>query len=123
MFEKLSWQIRLRRVISHLEEDRRDLLQGKTERLAARNLRRSEAEQELLQIPETMIPGYEREINRIKTLAKRNEVLLKAYIEGSRNASRRLGEIDREQSKIGAYARNGARIDPDRPKPTQDVRA
>ncbi|MEL6479135.1 MAG: hypothetical protein AAFR17_17535 [Pseudomonadota bacterium] len=123
MFEKLSWQLRLNRVISMLEQDRKLLLQGRSERLADHALRRADMEAELRSIPERMAEAHQAEISRIKTLAKRNELLLSAYIDGARKAVHRLAEIEANQSSIGAYGSDGARLDPAAKRRTKDRKA
>ncbi|MEM0922356.1 MAG: hypothetical protein AAGF44_01675 [Pseudomonadota bacterium] len=123
MFEKLSWQFRLNRVIAMLEEDRRLLLKGQSARLAGNAHRRSEAEAELQAIPPRMAEAHQAEISRIKTLARRNETLMTAYLDGARQAVKRLTDIEANQRSIGAYGRDGVRLNPAATRRTQDKRA
>ncbi|MEM7508254.1 MAG: hypothetical protein AAF415_16090 [Pseudomonadota bacterium] len=123
MLENLTWAYRLRRLVSQLEQDRQSLLTGRTERLAKADRRREEAERELQKLPGDVAERHALEIQRIQRLASRNQSLLAAYLEGARDAAKRLANIDNTQRGIGAYGRNGVRIDPAETRATRERRA
>lgn len=110
MLENFGWTLRIRRVIALLEDDRRSLLEGRTDRLAQASRRREDAESDISRMPPDVAGRYETEIARIKTLATRNHRLLTAYLDGARDAAKRLSEIDRKQHDIGAYGRDGVKV-------------
>lgn len=123
MLENLTWTYRLRRLANQLEQDRQALLTGRTERLSKADRRREEAERDLERLPADLAERHAGEIRRIQRLATRNQRLLAAYLEGARDAAKRLATIDSTQRGIGAYGRNGTRIDPAETRATRERRA
>lgn len=122
MLDELKWNMRLRRMISILEEDRRLLLRGETDRLIKLEKRRSDSEKDLMEIPGTIAERHKNDLLRIQTLAKRNHRLLQAYMQGAKSAIDRLIQIEKSQGDIGAYGRNGAKVSP-QSSPTRFRRA
>lgn len=123
MGEGHGWRARLRDVRRLLEGDRKLLLAGKISALAAKDARRLEIEARLIGMPRAVVEAEQSVIQEIQTLAKRNNRLLKAYLDGARAAMRRLQEIERMRGRIGAYQKDGSRIDPLDQASTRQVRA
>lgn len=123
MGERGGWRARLKDVRRLLEGDRKLLLAGKISALAAKDARRLEVESRLVGMPRAIVEAEQTVILEIQALAQRNNRLLKAYLEGARAAMRRLQEIERMRGRIGAYQKDGSRIDPSERTSTRQVRA
>ncbi len=123
MSEQSGWRARLRDVRRLLEGDRKLLLAGKIFALAAKDARRLEVEARLMSMPRSIVEAEQLVIMEIQTLAKRNNRLLKAYLDGARAAMKRLQEIEQMRGRIGAYQKDGSRIDRSDGASTRQVRA
>ena len=123
MGERGGWRARLKDVRRLLEGDRKLLLAGKISALAAKDARRLEVEARLIGMPRSIVEAEQSVILEIQNLAKRNNRLLKAYLDGARAAMRRLQEIEKMRGRIGAYQKDGSRIDPSDRTSTRQVRA
>ncbi|MEM8754815.1 MAG: hypothetical protein AAGF90_17745 [Pseudomonadota bacterium] len=116
MLDGIRWRARLSETRTLLELERRLLLKGQMEELARLDRRRSELERHLVAMPDDMIRRNRQRVEEIRRLAARNHRLLSAYLEGARRAVARLAELEAARQSIGAYTRDGARIDGDPPK-------
>jgi hypothetical protein len=123
MIEGSGWRARLNDARRLLEGDRKLLLAGKISALAAKDARRLEIESKLVSMPRKIVEAEQAIIQEIQALAKRNNRLLKAYLDGARAAMRRLQEIERVRGQIGAYHKDGSRVDPVELTSTRQVRA
>lgn len=123
MGDRGNWRARLSDVRRLLEGDRKLLLAGKISALAAKDARRLEVEARLMSMPRSIVEAEQLVIVEIQTLAKRNNRLLRAYLDGARAAMRRLQEIEQMRGRIGAYQKDGSRIDPSDSTSTREVRA
>lgn len=117
------WRKRLRDVHRMLLSDRKLLLAGKIAELTAQDAKRLEIEGRLAGLPRDAVEAEQGLLADIQRLAQRNNRLLAAYLEGARLAMQRLKEIEKMRGRIGAYQRDGSRIDPPTPPTTRQVRA
>ena len=85
--------------------------------------RRSAIEEKLHEMPSTVIEAETKSIDQLRRLAARNQRLLKAYLDGARRATRRLGLIEESQGKIGAYKADGSRVSSANARSTKQQRA
>ncbi|MEM7523920.1 MAG: hypothetical protein AAF360_09230 [Pseudomonadota bacterium] len=111
MFDGLRWRNRLNEARTLLVLERRLLLGGSLNELARLDSRRSTLERHLLEMPDDIIARHRMRVEEIRRLALRNHKLLTAYLDGARRAAKRLAEIDTSRRVIGAYMRDGTRID------------
>lgn len=111
MFNTWKWRSRLDHVKRNLDRERRLLLLGRIDQLSTMDAQRREAEEMLLKIPTSFAEEHAAEISRIRALAERNARLLHAYIDGVRRGAQRVIEFAKARDELGAYARDGSRID------------
>lgn len=112
MLEGLLWRHRLSETKSLLELERRLLLKGEVAELKRLDRRRSSLEGHLTAMPEDVITRHASRVDEIRRLAARNHRLLLAYLEGARLAVARLAEIEAARAEIGAYLKDGSKIEP-----------
>lgn len=118
-----GWRKRLKDARRLLENDRKLLLAGQISALSTQDAKRLAIEARLAEMPRAIIEAEQAVIHEIQTLARKNNRLLKAYLDGARAAMRRLNEIDRMRGRIGAYQKDGSRIEPSAHGTTRQVRA
>ncbi len=123
MFDAAFWRQRLAEMRRILESDRKFLLSGQIEKLARQDKRRGVLEAKLREMPNAVIEAETNSINQLRRLAIRNHNLLKAYLEGARRATRRLGVIEDSKGRIGAYKADGTRISTSSARSTKQQRA
>lgn len=123
MIEAFLWRRRLAEMRSLLAADRRLLLRGAIAELARNDARRAEIEARLRGLPEDVARREEPFLAEIRALAKRNERLLSAYLDGARRAAARLAEIARSEEGFGAYRRDGSKFAPQARSPSRNIRA
>lgn len=123
MFDATFWRQRLAEMRRILETDRKFLLSGQIEKLARQDKRRGALEAKLHEMPNAVIKAETKSIDQLRRLALRNHNLLKAYIEGARRATRRLGVIEENKGRIGAYKADGTRIATSDARSTKQQRA
>lgn len=117
------WRRMLKDAFQLLESDRKLLLAGRIAALIAQDPRRMEVEARLADMPRAVIDAEQVIILEIQKLAQRNNRLLKAYMDGARAAMRRLTEIERNQGRIGAYQKDGSRVEASIRPSTRQLRA
>ena len=123
MLSVAFWRQRLAEMRSILENDRKLLLSGQIEKLARQARNRSAIEKKLHEMPNAVIKAETKSIDQLRRLAARNQRLLKAYLEGARRATERLGVIEENQGRIGAYKPDGSRISSTSARSTKQQRA
>lgn len=123
MSDLRRWRKMLKDAFRLLESDRKLLLAGQISALVAQDSRRVEVEARLADMPRAVIDAEQGIILEIQKLAQRNNRLLKAYLDGARAAMRRMSEIERNQGRIGAYQKDGSRVEAGTPSSTRQLRA
>ncbi|MGB0925847.1 MAG: hypothetical protein ACPGVA_01465 [Pikeienuella sp.] len=123
MSDLRRWRKMLKDAFRLLESDRKLLLAGQISALVAQDARRVEVEARLADMPRAVIDAEQGIILEIQKLAQRNNRLLKAYLDGARAAMRRMSEIERNQGRIGAYQKDGSRVEAGTPSSTRQLRA
>ncbi|MEM9046626.1 MAG: hypothetical protein AAGC81_18240 [Pseudomonadota bacterium] len=106
-----KWRSRLERIESFLGLERKLLRDGRIEELAGLDRDRDRVAGWLLQLPDTGPVQYRRELERLRLRAKQNAKLFAAYIEGARSAMTTVTVLEEEHANLGAYARDGSRIE------------
>ncbi len=106
-----SWQARLNEVSAVLEAERRLLMQGKIEAIAAMDKRREAAIARLENLPPDADDDLRAAFRVVQRRAERNQRLLAAYLRGAQAATVRIAEISRGETRIGAYCADGSMLD------------
>lgn len=123
MISDLIWRRRLGDMKSLLDADRRYLLSGAIEELARLDPRRLSAEEKLRGMPREVAQKEKRRLRELRRMARRNQRLLQAYLDGARAAATRLTELNRSNGEFGAYRRDGSKIVSPTSRSTRRVRA
>lgn len=123
MISDLIWRRRLGDMKSLLAADRRLLLSGAIEDLAKLDPRRLAAEEKLRDMPRDVAQRERRRLRELRRMARRNQKLLQAYLEGARAAATRLTDLNQAGGEFGAYRRDGSRIMSPTGRSTRRVRA
>ncbi|MEM1274942.1 MAG: hypothetical protein AAGH74_00305 [Pseudomonadota bacterium] len=118
-----KWRNRLARIEKVLGLERRLLRDGRIDELAALTHDRERISLWLTDLPDSGPPEYRRHLEHLRQKARQNGALLRAYIEGARSALSTVTVIEEEQANLGAYARDGTRIDTPKPSSTTRTRA
>ena len=108
MLDDFMWRRRLEDARALLETEKALLLSGAVKELPGLDPRRNAVVRRLRGAPETILKKHARVVRRIRTLAARNHTLLSAYLDGAREAARRLTSLEVEMRTIGAYQRDGS---------------
>ena len=123
MFDDLTWRGRLNEMKAVLMLDRKHLLAGEIGALARLDGRREAVQKKLMAMPEEIARKQEAALRGLRKMARRNHRLLKAYLDGARDASLRLRAADRAGADISAYRRDGSKVSLASPPPTRQTRA
>lgn len=110
MFSNLTWSRRISEMRNLLALDRRLLLAGAIDELARLDGRRVVVEAKLYEMPREVAEREQLRLAELREMAKRNQRLLSAYLEGARRATKRLMEIHEAVGEIGAYLRDGTKL-------------
>lgn len=106
-----------------LATERRLLKAGAIDELAALDRRRQALAAEIEAAPAPVAEAFRPLIEEIRAGAARNARLLRAYLDGARDADARLRTIERQKGAIGAYRPDGSRLAAAEADPTRERRA
>lgn len=123
MFDEFLWRRRLGDVRSLLETEKDLLLAGAISELASLDERRAAIVRRLRGAPEEVLKRNVRIVRKIRSLAERNQNLLAAYLDGAREAARKLAELEIQLRSMGAYRRDGRPVEASTPNSTTQKRA
>lgn len=122
MLDDLKWRHRLSELRAMLESERLLLRAGAIRELARHDKRRAALLEQISAMPEKAVAAHQDAISRIRKEAARNHRLLQSYIEGARDAADRIRGMDRVRNEIGAYQKDGTRLQASA-GPTRDSKA
>lgn len=123
MLDGMRWRYRLAEARALLQAERELLLKGATKGLAALEARRKAVVAGLEGMPAPATSAQRAAVREIGEAARRNQRLLRAYLDGAADAARRLRAIDESRAQIGAYRQDGTRLPGVAPAPTTERRA
>ena len=123
MLSSNRWRSRLMRIESLLSAERRLLRAGRIEELVGLTRDRARVADWLAELPESGPPQYRQDLDRLRSRAQQNARLLRAYIEGARSALNTVTTLEEEQASLGAYTRDGSRIEAPRTSTRARTRA
>ena len=113
MFETSFARRRLKEALRLLREERACLLKGDLETLARFEQRRAALISRLPRIPREALEANASLAKAVRAAARGNAALLEAFMEGARSAERRVRALIGGEGALGAYRRDGSRIEPE----------
>lgn len=123
MLDGVTWRLRLGEAKTLLDREHKLLLAGAIDELARLDRKRAAVEAHILRLPADIAETHANLVNDVRRRALRNQRVLKAFIQGARQAAARIRAIDRENTKLGAYKQDGTLIEGAEERTTRGLKA
>lgn len=123
MLDSMRWRYRLSEARAFLQAERDLLVKGRAAELDGLAARRRLVAESLAEMPASVAEANQAAVREIAAAARRNQRLLRAWLDGAAEAVRRLKAIDESRARIGAYRPDGTRLAGAAAAPTTERRA